>query len=97
MNTDRFLADLPLPKGIVTQIDETLSENLPARTFSMEPTLSQRLARKIKYRGDFGLKIEVNAENYWTVVVEEERIDDDPDRPPYYRIVIETEEWKKVA
>jgi hypothetical protein len=39
----------------------------------------------------------VPAENYWTIVVSEERISDDPNRAPYYRIVIETEDWRRVV
>jgi hypothetical protein len=31
------------------------------------------------------------------VIVSEEYVTNDPQRPPYYRIVLETEEWKRAA
>jgi hypothetical protein len=58
---------------------------------------SQQLIRRVKYRGAGGLRLEVPSENYNTVVVSEEYVTGDPKRPPYYRIVIETEEWKRAA
>ncbi|MFN2177577.1 MAG: nucleoid-associated protein [Anaerolineales bacterium] len=97
INCDLWVEELPLRKAIREEIDSSLRENIPDRQFSFDQTVAQRLTRKIKMRGDNGLRLEVNAENYWTVVVSEERVTDDPDRGPYYRIVIETEDWKKVV
>ncbi len=97
INCDVWVEELPLRKAIKEEIDSSLRENIPDRQFSFDPAVAQRLTRKIKMTGDDGLRLEVNAENYWTVVVSEERISDDPERGPYYRIVIETEDWKKVV
>ena len=97
INCDVWVDELPLRKEIKLEIDQSLRENIPDRQFSFDKQVAQRMTRKIKMRGDEGLRLEVNSENFWTVVVSEERITDDPDRAPYYRVVIETEDWRKVV
>ena len=97
VNCDVWLEDLPLPEQVVLQIDESISEYVPERQFNLDTGLSKRLARWIKVRGDHGFRLDVPAENYWTIVVSEELISDDPDRAPYHRIVIETEDWRRVV
>lgn len=97
INCDVWVDELPVRKAIKEEIDQSLRDNIPERQFSFDKQIAERMTRKIKMRGDDGLRLEVNAENFYTVVVEEERITDDPDRPPYYRVVIETEQWRKVV
>lgn len=97
LNLDSWLEELPLAAEVKQEIDKTLSPRLPARELLLDRSFSQQLISKIKYRGEGGLRLEVPAENYNTLIVSEKYITDDPDRPPYYRIVIETEVWKRVA
>ena len=97
INCDVWVDELPLRKEIKLEIDQSLRDNIPDRQFSFDKQVAQRMTRKIKMHGDDGLRLEINAENFWTVVVSEERITDDPDRAPYYRVVIETDEWRKVV
>ena len=97
LNLDDWLENLPLAEEIKQEIDQAVSPRLPARELSIDRGFSQQLVRKVKYRGEGGLRLEVPSENFYTLVVSEEHITDDPERPPYYRIVIETEEWKRVA
>jgi hypothetical protein len=97
LNLDTWLEDLPLTEEIKQEIDQAVSPRLPAREVSIDRGFSQYLTRKVKYRGEGGLRLEVPSENYNTVVISEQHITDDPQRPPYYRIVIETEEWKRAA
>ena len=96
LNCDAWLKKLPVSQVVLKEIDRGLRENIPERQFTLDRELSQRLTRKVKMRGDFGFRLEVPAENYWTVVVSEQRISDDPGRTPYYRIVLETEDWERV-
>ena len=97
INVDRWLEELPVSSEVKQKIDQTIRHSLPAREFSLDTKFSQRLIEKVKYRGDSGLRLEMDAENYHTLVVSEEHVTDDPDRPPYYRIVIETETWRKIT
>jgi hypothetical protein len=97
LDLDAWLESLPLTAGIKQEIDQAVSPRLPVREVSIDRGFSQQLMRKIKYRGEGGLRLEVPSEVYNVLVVSEERITDDPNRPPYYRIVIETEEWNRAA
>ena len=97
LNLDTWLGNLPLAAEIKQEIDQAVSPRLPTREVPIDRSYSQRLASKVKYRGGGGLRLEVPSENYYTVVVSEEFIADDPEREPFYRIVIETEEWKRAA
>jgi len=97
LNLDTWLEDLPLAKEIKQEIDQVVSPRLPAREVPIDRGFSQQLVRRVKYRGAGGLRLEAPLETYGSLVVSEEHIRDDPGRPPYYRIVIETEEWKRVA
>jgi hypothetical protein len=95
LNLDRWLEDLSLPEDVKQEIDRTIRPVIPVREFSLDPGLSQKVFQKVKYRGDNGLKLEIPSQFYHVNVVSEELIRDDPDRPPYYRVVIETETWKR--
>jgi hypothetical protein len=97
LNLDSWLEALPLPEEIKVEIDRSISPRLPVRDFPLDRGFSLQLVSKIKFRGDHNLRLEIPAENYYTLIVSEERITDDPTRPPYYRIVIETEQWKRLA
>jgi hypothetical protein len=97
LNLDTWLDTLPLAEEIKQEIDQAVSPRLPTREVPIDRGFSQQLIRRVKYRGAGGLRLEVPSENYNTVVVSEEYVTGDPKRPPYYRIVIETEEWKRAA
>ena len=97
LNLDSWLDDLVLDERVKAEIDQAVSTTIPAREFPLDRTYSTRLASKVKFRGDSNLRVEVPFENYRSLIVSEERITDDPDRGPYYRIVIETETWKRMA
>jgi len=96
MNLDRWLSELPVAEPVRDQIDQSLRKQFPVREFNIDQTLSKRLTRKIRYRGDFNLRLEIPSENFYTVIVSEELVRDDPDRGPFFRIVIETDSWKRI-
>jgi hypothetical protein len=97
LNLDNWLESLPLADELKQEIDQSVSARLPVREFPIDRGLSQQLMSKVKFRGDHNLRLEVPAENYFTLVVSEEYVTDDPNRKPFYRIVIETEQWKRMA
>ena len=97
VNLDSWLDDLQVNEAVREEIDKTVSLNIPEREFSIDRLYSTRIMSKVKFRAEGGLKIEVPLENYRALIVSEERVTDDPNREPYYRIVIETDTWKRVA
>jgi hypothetical protein len=82
MNIDTWIDDLPYEEPVKQGIESSLSAHVPQREFVLDRKLSHQLTRKVKFRGDFNLKLEVTSENYYTVVVSEERITDDHERGP---------------
>jgi hypothetical protein len=97
LNLDTWLDDLPLADDIKQEIDQSISPGIPEREFSIDRSYSTKIMSKVKFRGDNRLKIEVPFENYRQMLVSEEYVTGDPNREPYYRIVIETEIWKRVT
>jgi hypothetical protein len=96
INLDAWLDQLPLPENVRNQIDETIREGIPDREFNLDRGYSEQLVKKILYRGDYNLKLEIPPEYYPQIVVSDDYIEDDPERQPYHRIVIETETWKRI-
>lgn len=96
-DSEQWVASLPFSEDATRQIDQTLHEALPDRSFEIDPTLGERLRRKRVFRGNYDLKVQVDAEHYEDVVRDVRIVDDDPDRSPYYRITIETEKWDEVT
>lgn len=97
VNLDSWLEDLSVPQGIRNEIDKSISNYVPEREFLIDRNYSTQLMSKVKFRGDNNLKVEVPLENYRSMIVSEEYVTDDPGREPYYRIVIETENWRRIA
>ena len=97
LNLDSWLKELSLPAETKEKIDHHLPQDLPERAFNLDPQLSQQIVSQRKYRGDHGLKLEVPSGDYPDLVIEAEYVDSDPQRGPYYRIVIETKTWKRVV
>lgn len=97
LNLDTWLKELSLPAETKEKIEHHLPQDLPERSFNLDPQLSHQIVSQRKYRGDHGLRLDLPAGDYPDLTVEAEYIDDDPVRGPYYRIVIETKTWKRVV
>ena len=95
INLDAWLAALPLPEACKAQIEQVVAQELPDREFEIDTTYAQGLTRKRRFRGDYGLRVDVSAERYDQVIRSVEWVET-PDAPPHYRIVIHTEKWEEV-
>jgi hypothetical protein len=95
INVDTWLEALPLSEEQKAQIDQVVSQELPDREFEIDRTYAEQLIRKRRFRGDYGLRVEVSAERYSQVIQSVQRVEE-PDTPPYYRIEIHTEKWEEV-
>ncbi len=69
---------------------------MPDREFEVDRDYADTLLRKRRFTGDYGLQVEVSADNFESVVKSVERIDE-PGAPPRWRVVIETERWEEVV
>lgn len=96
INLDTWLAGLALPPAYKARINQVLSQALPDREFEVDISYAAGLVRKRRFKGDQGLKVEVAADGY-DRIIQSVKFVDEPGRPPYYRIVIHTEEWEEVS
>jgi hypothetical protein len=96
LNLDAWLNALPLPNEIKQEIDEIIRNKIPDREFDLDQSFSEALVSKIRFQGDYNLKIEIPTAHQHEIIVSEEHIANDPERGPYYQIVIRTEIWRKI-
>ena len=95
VNLDAVIESLPLDAQQKARVDEIVSERLPDREVVIDPAFGGRLTQKVRYTGDFGLKIEVDADAFQRIVhVDEVHT---PGSNRRYIVTIETERWTPVA
>lgn len=95
INIDSWLDELNIPDVIKQEIDQVIRQFVPDREFDLDQQYSEQNLQKVRYLGDYKLRLEVLAEYFRQVVVAEDYIQNDPARPPFYRITLETEKWSK--
>lgn len=93
VNINQLIEVLPLKEQHKQKIEKRLS-NLPDQEFTPDQNYVQKLTRRLRYRGDYNLKIAVDAEGADQVIRSVEQIDE-PGRAPYYEIKLHTEKWKE--
>jgi hypothetical protein len=97
INVETWIDGLNLPSQVKAQIDEVVSKNLPDRKFELDRPAAQSLIKKRRFHGESGLKVEVPADAYERVVHDVDYVEDDPGKPPYYKIVLHSERWNEVT
>lgn len=95
IDLDEWVDQLPLAPELKSEIDTSVRQQVPDRRFELDPAYSARLTQKVRYRGDAGLAVTVRTEDAERVIRSVTRVNE-PGRRPFYRVTIETEEWKKV-
>ncbi|HID61543.1 MAG TPA: nucleoid-associated protein [Anaerolineae bacterium] len=95
INLDHWLAAVPLEEEQRQVVDETLTAVLPDREFELDTEYAEKLVQKRRFRGDWGLRVEVRGDKYGEVIKEVRRVDE-PGEPPYFRVVIHTQKWQEV-
>ena len=95
IDVDAWIEQLPLAADLKAEIDAAVREQVPDRSFELDPAYSARLTQKVRYRGDSDLAVTVRAEDAGRIIRSVTPVSE-PGRRPFYRVVIETEEWKKV-
>lgn len=96
INLDQWLTEVPLSDKQRQVVDETLTTVLPDREFEIDASYAEKLVQKRRFRGDWGLKVEVRGDKYKEVIREVRRIDE-PGEPPYFQVIIRTQEWKETT
>ncbi len=97
LDLNHWLSELPVTEEVKTELDQSLQLAVPERVFNLDTPYARKLLSQVKFRGDNGLRLELPTEAEDDLIVSTEHITDDPERQPFYRIVIETRTWKKVA
>lgn len=95
INLDAWVNELNLPNDIREEVDQVVRQYIPDREFDLDQRYSEAILQKVKYEGDYRLRLEVLADYFRQVVVSEDYVPNDPARPPFYRVTIETEMWRK--
>jgi len=97
INIDTWIQGLSLSEKHKQQIEQIVLQKLPDREFEIDKTYAQNLIRKRSFRGDYGLKIVIEAsEDKYKKVIKSVEPVEKPGTPPYYRIEIHTEKWEEV-
>ena len=96
VSIDDFLETLPLKEEHKNQVNQTISKNLPDRRFSIDKNVAEKLVKKRRFTGDYGLKLEIRSSEYDQIVESVERTDGEEGQPAYYRVTLRTEKWKEV-
>lgn len=79
-----------------TKVDGILRQDLPDRMFNFDPVLADGLLHVRRFRGDFGLQIDIRADRFDDVVksVEWEKVRGEPD---HYKVIIHTQRFREVV
>lgn len=96
INLDIWIQQLPLSDLHKQLIDQELQRTLPDREFDIDRDLGARFTRRKIFKGDFHLRLAIDSAGFDQIIKDEGWITDDPSRPPYRRIVIETEDWNEI-
>jgi hypothetical protein len=97
IHVDSMIKRLPLPDDVREQFHENLDDRLPDHVIKLDKTTSTRLLKWHRFRGDHGLKVEVQRDVWDSVVQGVEHIADDPgSSEPYYKITIHTKRWVEI-
>jgi len=97
IDVEQWVEQLPLPTDRKEHFAGRIRERLPDRSFSPDQKVVSQFLKKRRFRGQYGLKVEVRADRFDHVIKSVERIEDDPEKTDYFRVVIETEKWDEVS
>ena len=85
VDIDDFIEALAIPDEAKAVIEETVMKYVPDSRFKTDPEFGRQLTKKKKFKGDQGVKIEINASDYERVV---ENIEPLPGNQNYTRVVL---------
>jgi hypothetical protein len=96
VDVDSFLSSLALRDEHKQKIDTIISEKLPDRKFEIDRDIGEKLLRKRRFRGDYGLKLEVRANDFSQVVDSVEYVEGEDGQPSHYKVTLRTESWEEI-
>lgn len=96
IDLDAWFDQLPLAPELKAELERAVSQNIPVRQFELDPAYSERLTEKTRFRGDGGLLLTLRTQEMSRIIKLPEKQVVEPGRPPFWRIVIETEKWDQV-
>ena len=96
MDMDVWVSGLPLPAEKRGEIDQIVSQRLPDRTFELDQGHAKKLLQQRRFRGEFDLRVSVQADKYDRVVKKVEW-HQDKGKPGYFEIVLHSKTWDEVT
>ncbi len=97
VNVDIWIDQQNIEKKLKDQIKQVVSlERLPDREFSIDKNYSQKLIKKLRFRGDYDLRVEIAKDSFKEVIKSAEPMID-AEGHKYYKIVIHTKKWEEVT
>jgi nucleoid-associated protein YejK len=96
INIDLWIEQLPLSDEIKQAFNQEIQKVLIDREFELDREKGAEFTRRRIFKGEYNLKLSIDATGYERMVTDEGIITNDPSRPPYHRIVIETEKWDEI-
>jgi hypothetical protein len=93
----QWIAGLSLPAEAAAQVTKELEDRqMLDRAFAIDRDALKGATQKLRFQGDFGLKVEVQAAHQEQVIRQVKRVTP-KGGPPYYEIVIRSSKWERVS
>ncbi len=95
VDVDEWLRTLPLDDQAKRTLDATVTEGLLDRRFAVDATVTRKRLAKRRFKGDHGLQVVVNTDDFGKVVQEPVLVRE-AGKPPYFVVTLHTEKWEEV-
>jgi len=95
INIDSWLDSLPLSDEHKKEINNIIVSAIPDREFEIDTSFIKKLVAKRRVKGDYGLRVEIDANNFSQVIKMLEPSDKSVSE--YYEIVLRTKKWDEIS
>jgi hypothetical protein len=95
--TSQWVAGLALPAEAAAQVTKELeARQMLGRAFVLDRKALTQATQKVRFQGDFGLKVEVQEDHQDSVIRQVKRVSP-KGGPPYYEIVLRSSKWERIS
>lgn len=95
--TPQWIAGLSLPAEAAAQVTKELeTRQMLGRAFVLDRKALSQATQKVRFQGDFGLKVEVQEDHQDSVIRQVKRVVP-KGVPPFYEIVLRSSKWERIS
>ena len=95
--TPQWIAGLSLPAEAAAQMTKELeTRQMLGRAFVLDRKALSQATQKVRFQGDFGLKVEVQEDHQDSVIHQVKRVSP-KGAPPFYEIVLRSSKWERIS